>query len=185
MALRATIYKVELQVNDLDRQIFDSVSLSLARHPSETEERLLVRLLAFAFNLCEGLVFGRGISSEDEATLWQHDLTGALGLWIEVGLPEERMLRRAAGRANQVVLYTYGGRTAAQWWAQNRDALARIDNLRVVELPPAFTQARAALASRNLQMQVTVQEGEVWISAGDQTLHIIPEVLKAARPREN
>jgi len=175
MALRATIYKVELQVNDLDRQIFDSVSLSLARHPSETEERLLVRLLAFAFNLREGLVFGRGISSEDEATLWQHDLAGTLRLWIEVGLPDERLLRRAAGRADQVVLYTYGGRAAALWWSQNSGALARIENLRVVDLPHAFTQALAALVGRNLQVHVTIQEGEVWISIGDETLNVRPE----------
>jgi uncharacterized protein YaeQ len=183
MALRATIYKVELQVSDLDRHVFNTVSLSLARHPSETEERLLVRLLAFALNMCEGLAFGRGISSEDEATLWQHDLTGALGLWIEVGLPDERMLRRASGRANHVVLYTYGGRTAVKWWAQNRDALARIENLRVIDLPQAFTQALSALAKRSLLVQVTVQEGEVWITAGDETLNVRPEVLKAGRPR--
>ena len=179
MALRATIYKVELQVNDLDRHIYDTVSLSLARHPSETEERLLVRLLAFALNVREGLAFGRGISDEDEATLWQHDLTGALGLWIEVGLPDERMLRRASGRANQVVLYTYGGRTAAHWWTQNREALARIDNLRVVDLPQAFTRALAALAKRNLQVQVTAQDGEIWISVGEQTLNVCPEVRQA------
>jgi len=179
MALRSTVYKIELQVNDLDRRIFDTVSLSLARHPSETEERLLVRLLAFALNLREGLAFGRGISSEDEATLWQHDLSGALRLWIEVGLPDERMLRRACGRADQVVLYTYGGRSAAQWWAQNRDALARLENLRVVDLPQALTQALAALAKRNLQVQVMVQEGETWISVGDETLSARPEVRKA------
>jgi len=181
MALRATVYKVELQVNDLDRHVYDTVSLSLARHPSETEERLLVRLLAFALHTGEGLAFGRGISSEDEATLWQHDLTGALRLWVEVGLPDERMLRRACGRADDVVLYTYGGRTAMQWWDQNRDALARIENLRVVDLPQAFTQALASLAQRNLQVQVTAQEGEIWIGVGDQSLNVRPEVLKAGR----
>src|SRR3974377_1402570 len=107
MALRSTVYKVDLQVSNLDRQVFDSRSLALARHPAETEERLMVRLLAYALPLAEGLAFGRG--------LW--------GLGIDVGLPDERVLRRASGRADAVVLYTYGGRPAVQWWEQNEPAL--------------------------------------------------------------
>ncbi len=181
MALRATVYKVELQVNDIDRHVYDRVFLSLACHPSETQERLMVRLLAFALNLDEGLTFGRGLSSEDEATVWRHDLTGVLRLWVEVGLPDERLLRRACGRAESVVLYTYGGRAAQQWWLQNADGLSRLANLRVVDLPAEFTQALAALAQRNTQVQVMVQEGEVWISVGEATLHGRPEVRLSAR----
>lgn len=181
MALRATIYKVELQVNDIDRHVYEGVCLSLACHPSETQERLMVRLLAFALNLDAGLAFGRGLSSEDEATAWRHDLTGVLRLWVEVGLPDERLLRRACGRAESVVLYTYGGRTAQQWWLQNAGALSRLANLRVVDLPAEFTQALAGLAQRNAQVQVMVQEGEVWISVGDATLHVRPDERQAAR----
>jgi uncharacterized protein YaeQ len=180
MALRATVYKVELNVSDLDRHVFEAQSLALARHPSETEERLMVRLLAYALHLGGGLAFGRGISNEDEAAIWQRDLTGRLLLWIEVGLPDERALRRACGKAEAVVLYTYGGRTAAQWWAQNGEALQRLDNLQVIDLPQPFTQALAALASRNLQVQVTVQDGEVWVSVGEQTLNTRPDVRKPA-----
>jgi uncharacterized protein YaeQ len=176
MALRSTVYKVELQVSDLDRQVFESQAVALARHPSETEERLMVRLLAFALNLGEGLAFGRGLSNEDEAALWRHDLDGRLRLWIEVGLPDERALRRASGRADAVVLYTYGGRAAEQWWAQNEAAVQRLDNLTVIELAQDFTQDLAALAGRNLQAQLTVQEGELWFSAADRTLHTIPQV---------
>ena len=176
MALRATVYKVELQVSDLDRQVFETISLSLARNPSETAERLLVRLLAYALNVCEGLAFGRGISNDEEATLWQRDLSGVLRLWIEVGLPDERVLRRAAGRADNVVLYTYGGRAAAVWWAQNGAALSQMKNLRVVDLPSAFTQPLAALATRNIALQVTIQDGEMWVSVNDATLHVRPEV---------
>ncbi len=176
MALRATIYKIELQVNDLDRAHFETVSLSLARHPSETEERLLVRLLAYALHLNEGLAFGRGISSEDEATAWQHDLDGRLRLWIEVGLPDERLLRRACGRADRVVLYTYGGRAATLWWTQNSALLMRLSNLRVVELASDFTLGIAALAQRNLAVQVMVQEGEIWMSLGEATVQTSPVV---------
>jgi uncharacterized protein YaeQ len=104
MALRSTVYKADLQVSDLDRGVFESQTLQLALHPSETEERLMVRLLAFALHIGEGLAFGRGISSDDEAAVWQHDLAGNLQLWVEVGLPDERLLRSAGGRAREVVL---------------------------------------------------------------------------------
>jgi len=181
MALRATVYKVELQVSDLDRQVFDAASLALARHPSETEERLMVRLLAFALHCGEGLAFGRGISSEDEAAVWQRDLAGNLRLWIEVGLPDERALRKACGKSDRVVLYTYGGRTAARWWDQNGAALERLANLQVIDLPQDFTQALAAQAQRSLQAQVTVQDGELWFSVGDATLHVRPAVRQALR----
>jgi uncharacterized protein YaeQ len=178
MALRSTIYKPELQVSDLDRSVFESQTLALALHPSETEERLMVRLLAYALHIGEGLAFGRGISSDDEATAWQHDLSGNLQLWIEVGLPDERLLRRAAGRAREVVLYTYGGRSAAIWWQQNRDTLARLSNLRVYDLPPDFTRELAACAARNMAVQVTVQDGLVWFAVGDTTVQGSPERLQ-------
>jgi uncharacterized protein YaeQ len=178
MALRSTVYKIELQVSDLDRRVFESRSLALARHPSETEERLMVRLLAYALHLGEGLEFGRGISNEDEAAIWQRDLTGRLLLWIEVGLPDERVLRRACGRADAVVLYTYGGRAAAQWWSQTGASLERLSNLQVFDLPQPFTLALAEQAARSLQVQVTVQDREVWFSIGDQTLTTTPELRR-------
>jgi uncharacterized protein YaeQ len=182
MALRSTIYKTELQVSDLDRGVFESRSLAIARHPSETEERLMVRLLAYALHLGEGLEFGRGISNEDEAAIWQRDLTGRLLLWIEVGLPDERALRRACGRADAVILYTYGGRSAAQWWGQNAGPLERLANLQVFDLPQAFTLALAEKAARNLQVQVTVQDREVWFSIGDRTLTTTPEIRRPGLP---
>jgi uncharacterized protein YaeQ len=171
MALRATVYKVELAVSDLDRNVFGSVSLALARHPSETEERLLVRLIAYALHFGDGLQFGRGISSDDEATLWKHGLDGTMHEWIEVGLPDERVLRRAAGRARDVTLYTYGGRAAALWWTQNSDALARLQKLHVLEFEHEFTLAATALMRRNMDVQVTRQDEEIWLSIGDTTLN--------------
>jgi uncharacterized protein YaeQ len=179
MALRSTIYKVDLEVSNLDRQVFDSRSLALARHPSETAERLMVRLLAYALHLDEGLAFGRGLSNEDEAAIWRHDLDCRLRLWIDVGLPDERALRRASGRADAVVLYTYGGRAAAQWWEQNEEALRRLTNLTVIELAQDFTLALAELAARNLRAQLTVQDGDLWFSAGDRTLHASLGVRKS------
>ena len=170
MALRSTVYKTDLQVSDLDRQAFESQPLALALHPSETEERMMVRLLAYALHIGEGLAFGRGISSDDEAAVWQHDLAGNLQLWVEVGLPDERLLRRASGRAREVVLYAYGGRAVSVWWQQNRDTLARLGNLRVLEVPQDFSRALAACANRNMAVQVTVQDGLMWFAVGDTTV---------------
>jgi uncharacterized protein YaeQ len=173
MALKATIFKAELQVSDLDRNHFGSHSLTLARHPSETDERMMVRLLAFALNADEALEFGRGLSAEDEPDLVKRDLTGAIELWIEVGLPDERELRKASGRAREVKVYTYGGRSAALWWTQNREALARLDNLTVVDIPLEVGK----LAARNMTLQCTIQEGQLWLTAGDETFHFEPQVM--------
>src|SRR5258705_4450947 len=125
MALKSTIFKAELQVSDLDRNHFATHAVTLARQPSETDERRMVRILAFAFNADEALEFGRGLSAEDEPDLVKRDLTGAIELWIEVGLPDEREVRKASGRAAEVKVYIYGGRGAAMWWGPHESAPAR------------------------------------------------------------
>ncbi|MBL8491544.1 MAG: YaeQ family protein [Rhodocyclaceae bacterium] len=179
MALKATIFKADLQVADLDRGYYARHALTLARHPSETDERLMVRLLAFAFDADEMLAFGRGLSAEDEADLALVDPTGAIALWIDVGQPDERELRKAAGRADRVKLWTYGGRVADLWWEQNRAALERLRNLEVMRLSAEDGKALAAMADRNMKVEVTVQEGAAWVSAGEQTLRVEPVRLKA------
>ena len=173
VALKATIFRAELQVSDLDRGYFATHALTLARHPSETDERMMVRLLAFALNASELLEFGRGLSAEDEADLVARDLTGAVELWIDVGLPEERDLRKACGRAKQVKVYTYG-RGASLWRNQNREALARLPNLEVVEIAPEVSQRMAAWVDRGMRLDVTVQEGEAWIACAGDTLQFSP-----------
>lgn len=178
MALKATIFKTDLQISDMDRGYYASHALTVARHPSETDERMMVRLLAFALNADERLEFGKGLSSDDEPALWLKDLTGAIECWIEVGLPDERILRRACGRATRVVVYLYGGRTADMWWEANRDKLARLDNLAVFKLPAETTKALGALAERTMQLQATIDGGSVWLLAGDTTLQIDPDPLK-------
>ena len=174
MALKATIFKAELQVSDLDRNHFGSHSLTLARHPSETDERMMVRLLAFALNADEALEFGRGLSSEDEADLVLRDLTGAIELWIDVGLPDERELRKACGRARRVKVYAYGGRAAQLWRAQNREGLERLANLDVVELPAELTGELASWAGRGMRLEATIQDGHVWLHCGDRQAELSP-----------
>lgn len=174
MALKATIFKAQLQVSDMDRNHFGTHALTVARHPSETDERMMVRLLAFALDAGEALEFGRGLSAEDEPDLVRRDLTGAIELWIEVGLPDEREVRKASGRAREVKVYTYGGRGAQLWWEQNRTALERLDNVRVIDLPAEATRELARFAERTMDLQCTVQEGAVWFTRGEDTLHLEP-----------
>ena len=171
MALKATVFKAELQVSDLDRGHFATHALTIARHPSETDERMMVRLLAFALDADEALEFGRGLSAEDEPDLVKRDLTGAIELWIDVGLPPEREIRKAAGRARQVKVYTYGVRSADLWWEQNREALARLANLTVVDIPDEVAAAVEAMAERTMRLDVTIQEGQLWLSGEGDTIH--------------
>jgi uncharacterized protein YaeQ len=179
MALKSTIFKAELQVSDLDRAHFATHPLTLARHPSETDERMMVRLLAFALDADERLDFGRGLSTEDEADLVLADLTGAIDLWIDVGLPDEREIRKAAGRARAVKVYLYGGRAASLWWRQNAGALERLSNVRVLEVPEEISRALGATAQRNMRIDCTIQDGDIWWSVpGGETLHFRPLVLK-------
>lgn len=180
MALNATIFKADLTITDMDRGHYATHALVLARHPSETDERMMVRLLAFALHAGESLTFGKGLSSEDEPDLWQKDLTGAIELWIDVGLPDEKAVRRACGRASRVCVYAYG-RGTGRWWQTAQAALARPDNLSVIELPAAATQALTAMAQRSMQLQCTVQDGTAWLTDGTHTVEIVPAVLNAPR----
>ena len=178
MALTATIFKAHLQISDLDRPYYGDHQLTLARHPSETEERMMVRLLAFALHADESLNFTKGLCVDEEPDLWLKSLTGEIDLWIDVGLPDERRVRKACNRAIRVCLYLYGGRAAGLWWQRNADKLQRFANLRVVELPEEQSKGLASLAQRGMQLQCTVQDGEVWFSCGDQSLSISPLVRK-------
>lgn len=179
MALKSTIHRLELDVADIDHGNYGSFSLTLARHPSETEERLMMRVLAFALHADPALEFGRGISSEDEPDLWLKDPTGAIRLWIDVGLPEERRLRRAAGRAERIVVIAYGGRGVDVWWDKIRETLARLPALTVLAIPCEAGRALAALADRAMRLQCTVQEQQVYVNDAARSVLIEPVVLRA------
>ena len=171
MALKATIFKAALQIADMDRGYYADHALTIARHPSETDERMMLRVLAFALHAGPGLEFGRGLSTDDEPDLWQRDLTGRIRLWIDVGLPDDKLVRRGCGRADEVVIYAYG-RGAELWWERSRGALERARNLRVLSVPAAASQALARLAQRAMQLQCTVQDGHVWLSDNDGAVEV-------------
>ncbi len=174
MALKSTIFKASLAVADIDHGYYADHALTLARHPSETDERMMVRLAALALNahqlqdLCGGdgtLAFGAGLSDPDEPDVWLRDFTGAARVWVEVGQPEEKPLVKACGKADEVVVYAFH-HAAEVWWRGIESKVARLANLRVYRIPAASSQAMAALAQRSMQLQATVQEGALLLSDG-------------------
>ncbi len=172
MALKSTIFKAELQISDMDRNSYGDYSRTLARHPSETDERMMVRLLAFALRADESLVFSDSIGNDDEPSLWQKDLTGAIQVWIDVGQPDEKCIRKACGRAARVFIYTYGGHGVDVWLNQIKSSLERSRNLSVINLPANAPAALARLAKRSMKLQFTIQDGQVWVTDDQETVHL-------------
>jgi uncharacterized protein YaeQ len=176
MALKSTIYKTELNIADMDRHYYAQHSLTLAKHPSETEERLMVRLIAFTLFADEALAFGKGLSEDDEPDLWQKDLTGAIELWINVGLPDEREVRKASGKSAKVAVVLYGGKVADMWWQQNTKAMLKLHNVTVINL--ADTEALTNACSRNMNISCTLQDSQILVAHESGSFTLVPEVLK-------
>jgi uncharacterized protein YaeQ len=180
MAQKATIYKVELSVSDMDRHYYETHKLTVAKHPSETDERLMVRILAFALNAHEQLEMTKGLSTDDEPDIWQKSLSGELELWVALGLPSEKVVRQSCGKADAVVIYCYGGRTAEVWWDKIKNSTTRFNNLQVVNLSENETSELANLADRSMKLQVNIQDGEVMVSVDDSIVYVNPVKWKSA-----
>ncbi|MBL8350509.1 MAG: YaeQ family protein [Burkholderiaceae bacterium] len=181
MALKATIYKAALQVADIDRNVYADHALTVPLQPSETEERLMARLLAFALNLPADdrhgmLQLARGMADADEPDLWHKDLSDQLLHWIEVGQPDERRLARACGKARRVTLYCYSA-SAPIWFAGIAGKITRLRNLEVWQLPAEQSQALAGLAQRSMQLQFSIQDGHVYVGDGQRSVEVQPKPL--------
>jgi uncharacterized protein YaeQ len=179
MALKSTIFKAELSVADVDRAYYRDHVVTIARHPSETDERMMVRLLAFALHADDALTFGRGLSTEDEPDVWRRDLTGAIDQWIVVGLPDEREVRKACGRAREVYVLAYGGRAVDLWWRNAREKLQRQDRLAVTEVPIEASRALAQLANRSMRLQITIEDGHVLVADAATSVAFELQIRKA------
>ncbi|SFB08591.1 Uncharacterized conserved protein YaeQ, suppresses RfaH defect [Poseidonocella pacifica] len=180
MAQKATIYKIELSVSDMDRHYYETHKLTVAKHPSETDERLMVRIVAFALNAHEQLEMTKGLSTDDEPDIWQKSLSGELDVWVALGLPSEKVIRQSCSKAKKVIVYPYGGRTAEMWWDKIKNSTTRFDNLQVVNLSPSDTDALAKLASRAMKLQINIQDGDVMVSVDDAVAYVTPEEWKSA-----
>ncbi len=178
MALKATIYKAELNVSDMDRNHYQTYNLTIAQHPSETTERMMVRLAAFALNAGEQLEFTKGLSTDDEPDLWARSLSDEIDLWIELGQPDEKRIRKACNRAKQVIIYGYHGRAAQLWWQQIKNSCRRFNNLRVVDFDAMDIEQLQQLASRTMRLQASVQDGMLWLGDSSQTIETGMTVLQ-------
>ena len=172
MALKATIYKAVVNVADLDRNQFLDASLTLARHPSETQERMMLRLLAWIKYADERLQFTRGLSAEDEPEAWLRNDHLGIDLWIELGLPDERRIKKACTQSAEVALFAYNQRAAEIWWQQNKNKCAQFKNLTVWYLDDEQLAQLSAFASRTMALQATIQDGAIWLSDSQNNLEI-------------
>ena len=129
MALRSVVHKLELSLADIDRNVYGDHSLTIALHPSETTERMMLRVLAFILHAHPELRFGPGLSSEGAPDLVQTDATGRIRLWVEVGLPDAKWVRKAASQADTLVILVYGGHKADLWWRLRPAGFQRFGNV--------------------------------------------------------
>ena len=180
MAQKATIYKVELSVSNMDLHYYETHKLTVAKHPSETDERLMVRIVAFALNAHEHLEMTKGLSTDDEPDIWQKSLSGEIDLWIALGLPSEKLIRQSCSKSAKVVVYPYGGRAADIWWDKVKGSTTRFDNLEVTAFSEAEVSALAAMATRAMKMQVNIQDGEVMVSVDENISYVTPTRWKAS-----
>jgi uncharacterized protein YaeQ len=172
MALKATIYKATVNVADLDRNQFLDTTLTLARHPSETQERMMLRLLAWLKLADERLQFTRGLSAEDEPEAWLLNDHLGIDLWIELGLPDERRIKKACSQSKDVALFTYNDRAAQIWWQQNQTKLAGFKNLSIWYLDDEQLAKLSEFATRTMALQATIQDGTIWLSDAQNNLEI-------------
>jgi uncharacterized protein YaeQ len=177
MALKATINKATIHLSDMDRNYYDTLNLTIAQHPSETDTRMMVRLLAFILNANENLSFGKGVSDEDEAAIWQINFSEVIELWIELGQLDEKRIKKACNRAQKVKLYAYGS-SAETWWKQSQNKLRLFNKLSVELVSQTTCDALAKLAGRSMEFQCSIQDGQLWLTAGDDTLLIETTTLQ-------
>lgn len=182
MALGSTIYKLTLQVSNLNHDYYQTHALTVAQHPSETALRMMVRILAFALNAHERLQFTRGLSTDEVPDLWQKNLTGDITQWIEIGQPSLKRLKKACNQSERVCVYTFSGHAAEIWWRQNQSDLTRLEKLSVVNLPAQQASALTALLARSMSLQCTLQDDLIWIGDQHNTVELTPHVWHDSHP---
>lgn len=179
MALPSTIYRVAIQLSDVDRGVYETLQSTVARHPSETEERLVARLLAYALFYESDLTFARGVGAGDEPDLWLKGPDGRVLLWVEAGLPEAERLVKAGRHAEQVALVACG-RTLPLWEQQQLPKLAVMANLKVVRFDQSFINRLVATLDRVITWSVTVTDGTLYVTSGDETFESAMSFSKSA-----
>lgn len=177
MALKSTVYKADLHISNLNTHYYQQHLLTLAKHPSETDERLMIRVLSFVLYAQEGLQFGKGVSEEQEPALWQKNLTGEIELWIDIGLPDAKRVRKVSGFAKEVVIIIYGKRNIEQWLTENEETFKKRNNITVLLLETLKTQELAALASRTMFLNCLIEGAQISLISETLTVTLEPRIL--------
>ncbi|OED46631.1 hypothetical protein ACH42_03695 [Endozoicomonas sp. (ex Bugula neritina AB1)] len=172
MALKAKIFKATINIANMDQHYYADHQLTIARHPSENDERMMLRILAFTLHASDNLSFTKGISTDDEPDIWERSLSGDIELWIDLGQPDEKRLRKACGRSRKVVLYNYGGKTSDTWWNQNETMTTRFNNLKVYNFPPETGKDLSVLTDKNMELQCTIQDDQIWLNNQEYSVQI-------------
>ena len=177
MALKSLVHKLSLNISDMDRHHYSDYNVTIAQHPSETEHRMMLRILAFALNASENLAFTKGLCADDEPEIWQKSYSDEIELWIDLGLPDEKRLKKACNQSQQAVLYTYGDGDQKVWLEKHQGKFFQHENLTVFSISYEQSQQLIPLAARNMQLSVTVQDGQVWISNDTDSVMVEPKLV--------
>lgn len=179
MSNQATVVKVNLEIADMDRNYYQGHRHTLARHTSESDQRFMARILAFALNASDSLAFASNNGAEDgEAELAEKDLIGDMRLWVSFGTPDEKRLRKASKQSRQVQLFAHGSDNVPSWWQQNKNALVRFQNLKIWQLSDSEITATAPFISRNMKLRCNISDGQLWLSNDAHSVTLAPRVLK-------
>lgn len=178
MALKATIFKIDLTITDMDRDYYQSHSLTVARHPSENNQRMMLRILAFIANASETLEFTKGLSEVEEPDLWQKNLHEEIELWVELGQPSEQRIKKGSNAAKQMLIYNYDDNAFKVWWQKEQNKIGMKSNVSVITFPEEAAEQLANLTERHMNITVTVQDGMFWLNIEDESLDFAPSLLK-------
>ncbi|MFT6152935.1 MAG: hypothetical protein ACJA0E_000954 [Bermanella sp.] len=174
MALKATVFKCELNISDMDRHYYQTHSLTIARHPSENDLRMMIRIIAFALNAHDQLQFTKGLSSQDEPDLWNKSLSDEIDLWVDLGQVDEKRLRKACGKGKEVIIYTYNDKQAGPWETLMQTYFNRHNNLSVYHVPSAVGEELGTLVQKNMELQISIQDNEVFINSDTAQVNFTP-----------
>lgn len=169
MAINSTVNKVSVNISNMDTHYYQSHELTIAQHPSENDFRFMIRLIAFMANAHERLFFTKGLSTDDEPELWQKTLTDEIDLWVDLGQPDEKRIRKACGRSKQVLIYTYHEGKATVWWQQQAQKLARFNNLKVIHIKAEGVEK---MVKKSMSIQCTIQDGEMYLASDECNLSV-------------
>lgn len=171
MALKATINKAIISLSDMDRHYYQTLNLIIAQHPSETDRRMMVRILAFILNAHEDLAFTKGLSSDEEPEIWQKDYSEQIQLWIELGQIDEKRIKKGCNKAQKMRLYSYGS-SVDVWWSKIQNKLHDHKNLNIYKIDEQTCEQLEQLAGRSMNLQCSIDSGQIWLSNDETTVHI-------------